>query len=546
MTEKEVFGKIEPYAGTLRKKERWKNMKLIRHLLCFCLILGILCPLCASCGGELAPLTASVSEGASSADEEVKPIAYPCETDPDFCTESLTYACLKPEELSALPVATDGTSKTELRKLCLDFFQMQLSFLWQTNLDVLDYIPTFYNFKDDSRALRKENYYAGIPYQAGGYGNLYRVMEYYDPQTGILDLQRAFAEYGGYGEGGEVSSVETDASGNVTYHRYRSMRTFFNQCSSGSSWAWGRVINSVDFGSTADINVSSGFIPVGCFTYQGMENIDRFGEVTEKNPTAFDTKNVIEQLGSGGVSHCYALMRPADCLVSTGHVMMVKKVKLVRRADGTPDPARSTVVTLEQIENWGEKTEFNGKKLYRQGGVDRVYTFEELIGSGYIPFTFAEFLDENDPFDQPHLAFYRKYIAPRKIVDSRYNENFGFTEEAVDEMSGAAVEKARIFLSGEWTSLDELEKLSVGSNYSISDIFVRVKGEDGTVLAENVYRSMGTRIRSVPLSSPVSNASGERPPLLSGVAEALAKGGKLEISVRVSTGELLYMENLNF
>ena len=43
-----------------------------------------------------------------------------------------------------------------------------------------------------------------------------------------------------------------------------------------------------------------------------------------------------------------------------------------------------------------------------------------------------------------------------------------------------------------------------------------------------------------------TDANGNRPSVLTGVSAAVAKGGTLEIAVRVSTGEVLLVEGLNF
>ncbi|MBE6712718.1 MAG: hypothetical protein E7580_04250 [Ruminococcaceae bacterium] len=522
-----------------------------KRMLSIVLIWAVLCPVLASCA---TPLAQHVSADEKAEEERETGTAteamtaYPCEIDPDFCRD-WEYETLTAAALDALPFANGDMTAMERRKLCLDYFQLQLSFLWQTNLDVTDYDPTYYDFKDDSRALRTENLYAGVPYQAGGNGNLYRVMEYYDEETGLLDLRRAFSEYGGYGAGGEIDSVKKDADGNVIYKRYRALKTFFNVCSSGANWGWSRVINSADFGSTTDTNVNGGFIPIGCYTYPGMENIDRFGQVTDHNPTGLDTTDVVRQVGEDRLYHYYALMRPADCVVSPGHIMMVKKVNLVRRGDGTPDPLKSSVVTLEQIENWGERGQLEGRSLYRQGGVDRVYTFEELKESAYLPFTFAELLDENDPFDKPHLDFYNRYVLNRNHLGEKY-KLMGFDEKTLDRITGADVEKAELYLSGEPASLGELAKCNLASNYPISDVFVRVRDADGGLMLENVYRTKGSSTRVVAMSSYMSNAatdeSGKSPSMMTGVDEAVARGGRLEIAVQISTGELLFVENINF
>lgn len=155
----------------------------------------------------------------------------------------------------------------------------------------------------------------------------------------------------------------------------------------------------------------------------------------------------------------------------------------------------------------------------------------------------------NDPFDKPHLYFYKKYIADRNPLGQKY-ELTELSAEDLRVVCGSGVEKSTVFLTGKPASLAELEKLAVGSNYPLSDVFVRVKRSDGSVMTENVLRVRGNSTRVVPLNSQMSNAktdaNGNRPSLMTGVAEAVRKGGRLEIAVQISTGELLLIENLNF
>lgn len=529
-------------------------MKQYRRLLCTLLTLALLCPLLFSCSDESSPAKTlqnkeevKKTEAKKETKEEAKR-SFPCDTDPDLRVKDLEYQNLSADALNALPVASEEMTAMERRKLCLDYFQMQLTFRWQSNLDVTDYQSTYAKTVKD-RNLLTENLYAGIPYQSGGNGNLYRWLEYYDETTGLFDVQRAFDENGGYGEGGDLEDLKKDEAGNITYKRYRSMKTFFNACSSGAGWGWSRVVNSADFGATMDYNVHGGFIPVGCYTYENMETVDKFGVVTEGNPTGLDVPDVIAAMGDSALYDCYALMRPADCLLSKGHTMMVRKVKVTLNANGQINPMRSIVYILDQGEAWSKKGKLDGKKFYRQGDVDRLFTFAELKDAGYLPFTFAELLDENDPFDKPHLDFYNTYIAPRNPLGTKYSLT-ELSAEDLKEVCGSGVEKATVFLTGKPTSLGELEALNLGSNYPLSDVFVRVKGADGSLMLENVYRVKGNSTRVVAMNSQMSNAetdaNGNRPSLMTGVADAVRRGGTLEIAAQISTGEMLYIDNLNF
>lgn len=453
-------------------------------------------------------------------------------------------------DLAAIPLATDTMTKAELRQLCLDFFELQLSFQWKTDLDLAFYQTN--NDKGKVKNIKTDNIYGGAFYQSVGFGNLYRWLEYYDEETGVMPMSVALAENGGYGEGAAVTDVETDETGRVIYNKYRSLMTFGNQCTSSSSWSWGRVINSVSFGNTCDINIYNGFIPVGCYTYSyeldgktyGPLDIQNFGKGYEDNPGGYDTDDVIADWnaanGADAMYKCYAQLKPGDCVVDGGHAMMVKSVNLFTSNDGTVNYELSTVVVNEQIEGWGYKDNIGETMLYQQGRVDKSYTFQQLQKSDYIPFTFLEFLDENDPQDKKHLDYYYAYADKLEAVQNCY-QTFTFA----DKMNGAGVEKTEVYCTyeGESISYADFAAMTVGANYSISDVFVTVTDSTGKELLKNTYRATFTNIREVSMdygkSTWETDAAGNPISISDGV-EALANGENMvEVTMQLSTGELL-------
>ena len=271
------------------------------------------------------------------------------------------------------------------------------------------------------KALQVGAIYGGIPYQNVSTGNLYRWLEYYDESTGVMPLLDALVENGNYDNGAWMDKhheYKRDKDGNlldkngnlcsesgldpvladedfaatlytVVYEKnndktlklvegenglqypvidtvlYNSLRYFATQCSSGSAWAWSRVINSANFVWSAGATVANGFIPVGLYTYEYEHNgatydistIDSLGSKTKGNPLAWATKDVAqywinktetaadqEKYGIGqSMYECYAKLQPADCVVDDGHIMMVTGVHTVRRADGSIDPENSYI-----------------------------------------------------------------------------------------------------------------------------------------------------------------------------------------------------------
>ena len=93
--------------------------KITYFLLVVVLLTTALVPACA----EEAPLTTIEEEPTTTAPAEEDPLAT-----------KLTVA-----QVEAFPVANEEMSKDELRRLAVDFFNLQLSFRWVPDMDILDY-----------------------------------------------------------------------------------------------------------------------------------------------------------------------------------------------------------------------------------------------------------------------------------------------------------------------------------------------------------------------------------------------------------------------
>jgi len=473
----------------------------------------------------------------------------PAETEPALQLPELPDK-LKVKDVSEFPVAAQDMSKAELRQLILDFFKMQLSFQWTSNLDVTDYDLT--NLKSDiPKSIMTGSVMGGVPYQSLGTGNMYRWLEYYDEETGVMDLKTAFAENGGYGEGGAIFDEKRDADGNLTYKKYRALQAFFNQCSSSSTWAWTRVVNSARFGWSWDITAARGFIPVGCFDYgydhegvhYGIPEIISFRK-TDDLPRAYTTQDAIttmtNKMGYYTIYESYAQAKPADLLVRNGHVMMVEKVETVYTKSGKIDPTRSKMLVHEQIEGWAMQSTIDGVLHQVQGRMNAGYTFEELSKQGYLPFTFLEVLDPQDPQDQKHIDYYNTYAD--KLIGTKDSYN---TFEMPADACGAQVEKAYTMSTLESGSVTaaEFEKLVVGANYPISDVFVTVTDPSGKVLLKNVHRCVNLYDREVAMTAGIStwqlDGDGNPLPISTGVAELCDGQNTVKVTMQVSTGQLL-------
>jgi hypothetical protein len=243
---------------------------------------------------------------------------------------------------------------------------------------------------------------------------------------------------------------------------------------------------------------------------------------------------------SGGVADCIETTYPARTFGDIGPELgqAIAQSRLCQRAYRLG----SETIQATVIGAGCHSAQLSGSTVFH-----RSITFP-LQNLPVIPFTFAELLDENDPFDKPHLDFYKTYIANLNPLGEKYSLT-ELSPEDLKVVCGKGVEKATVFLTGKPSSLAELEACNVGSNYPLSDVFVRVKGADGSVMLENVCRVKGNSTRVVAMNSQMSNAktdaAGNRSSIMTGVAGAVAKGGSLEVAVRISTGETLLLEGLN-
>ena len=254
------------------------------------------------------------------------------------------------DKINSLPIANSNMTEDELRQLCIDFMELQLTFAWKPNQTT-----TFANSSSNIMTFYPGAVYGGLPYVTQSFGNLYKVMEYYDPETGVLDL----------------------SGGDATF------KIIGNQCSSSTFWAWNRVCASLVYQGTSDAIYKNGCIPVGDYTYN--KEMDSF---SSENQLAICQRN-----GATVMYESYAQLKMADGLVDDGHMRMVYSINVVRNGSAI-DGNKSTVTYLDQKTGWKESAQSDGSAYEIQGGLYVTITFADLYKDGYLPFTIAEL---NDP-----------------------------------------------------------------------------------------------------------------------------------------------------
>ena len=324
------------------------------------------------------------------------------------------------ERLAAIPMAHPDMTEDELRQICVDFIDLQSEFPYMLPYEVNGYVAS----QKKDRILRTGIVHAGTPYITVGSGSLYRIAEFYDEKTGMI-------------------SPEADYLKDAIY--------FGNACSGSAAIAWSRVVNSAQLGYTMHMCASRGCIPLGDIKY----DFSIPGFVSKKrNPDGWSCRRVCDENGEQVMFEAYALTKPADGGVNDGHVrMFTKRPHVVRNEDGTINGDESYVTMGEQVCYTANPNHIriapDGTHYIAQGCVNINYSFKNLFDTGYIPYTFAEFLGT-------------KKVELAEVSISENKDSY---------------------------TAEDIKALVLKANYNISDVFFKVTDKDGNVLAKHVYRA---------------------------------------------------------
>ena len=264
-----------------------------------------------------------------------------------------------PQKLYGLPVADSEMTEEELRDLCVNYFLMQGTIPWKTKQSFLYDCHGAGNADENGNLhFEKGVLYGGLPYTRAS-SNLYTWLEYYDPETGFLDVS------------GLKNNVGT---------------VLGNNCSDAVFWAWARVSTTISFTGTGEMTTVHGCIPLGDYEVDTTLDANR------------ETKNTCRTNGEAKMYECYALLKKADAVETTnteGHTMMCTEDAHVERVNGVIDPNKSYITVIEQHSSF-KNLEIDGMNVKVQSGAYNTYTFKEIFNKGYIPVTIAELAGKKD------------------------------------------------------------------------------------------------------------------------------------------------------
>lgn len=404
------------------------------------------------------------------------------------------------EAINAFPIKYANMPIAERRQLCVDFFNFSKTALWTPKEDLTFYLS---GSSSATYTLKEGTIYGGIPYMTVSSGSVYRLMDFIDESTGVLDAHKYMAG------GPDTSGVYSNAA----------MKYFAGQCSYTSYWGWARVINDADYGTTYSAVPAYGFQMLGTYPGCSLDTLGAWGSqpkscnngVIDNTPEVLatlsgqalptsNTENInlrsVAEADRQNVYENYALMEKGDGIVyitTAGHfAMCTSDAYVVRNADGTINGTESYVLVTEQAIEWLGGTSDQGDWYLYEDGVNSKKTFKYLFDRYYVCFTFAEF-QEGSILEETEVSF--DYV-------------------------GNTITKSQLFAS------------KVTSNYAIADTYVIVTDDTGKEVYRHMVRAGGPNVKEMVIAESATSKLGVN------TLGTLNPGTyHIEIEVQLGTGE---------
>ena len=373
------------------------------------------------------------------------------------------------EGINSVPVKQANMDITEARKICVDFLRYAKTALWVPD----DFYPIWSDavlHTDGStpdRSMDGGVIYGGLPYISWATGSVYRLMDYIDEETAVVDMERA----------GRVPLA------------------FGNQCANGAYVGFARVINSANYGVTETMVVKNGFNRLGDYTYS---------DVLTRYSVDYGTPHIIQENGEEVMYEAYAKLKAADGIVywtTAGHVVLVASdAVVVRDANGKIDPGQSYITVLDQTPTWKTATGAKGDQYTYQANVDEKWNFMKLLSGNYLPFTFAEW-EGTDPIEETEFSISHqgdtitmKDVFELKVTSNYYimdlylqvfdkwgNEVYKLASRPIKD---AGVKEFRFYKAGDnMDSWGDVDSLKAGGDYT-AKIYMQLGTGERPVLWE--------------------------------------------------------------
>lgn len=376
-------------------------------------------------------VTSTATSGATLSAQTVKAVGY--------INDKLSW-----DKINAYPIKTSDMTVEEMRQLCVDFMEFNKTFIWTPDQNV-DYIRNSSGTKD---SMKQGTVYGGLPYVGLATGNPYRMMDYIDPNTGLVDMQKALPALG------TKDRLETT-----------DMKYFGNQCSICVYWGWGRVMNSTNYRWTSSAVPNNDFVILGDVVIP---------EGTKGWNATYGTDECVAANGEQVMFGGYAKLQKADGMVyytTAGHLIMAySDPVVVYNDDGTINGDESYIYIIDQGQAWRTATNEAGDTYQYKSSVNEKKTFTQLFNSNYIPFTFKEFLG-TDPIEVTEVALVNGNTTLVSGIVSELDRSFQITTT-----------KSKLTWS-------QLMASDITSNYGIVDAYIIIKDAYGNEIYKHAVRT---------------------------------------------------------
>lgn len=368
------------------------------------------------------------------------------------------------EAINAFPIKSEDMSLEDARQLCVDFFRFAKTATWISNAEYTGYHDWH---QTRSFTLQPSGIYGGLPYVSLGSGSIYRLMDFMDEETGVVNVTEAGKDQHFLG----------------------------NQCCFGAYWGWGRVINSPDYGFTENMFDETGFLKIGGYEY-GTQYLMGWSE-------GYGTDEVVAFNGPEKMYACYALLDTADGIINwttAGHVVMIAEkahVEYTDEAKTVIDPEKSYVIVVDQGQSWAEGTNEGGDKYQYQNRVNAKITFKTLYDNAYMPFTYAEWTGD-DPIEKTETTFSHtgETITTADIFKGTVKSNYGISDiyayiydakgnevcKIANHVEEAGMKELRFFKQGGGVYIwGDYSKLNAADGYTVKIVTQLATGERPTL-----------------------------------------------------------------
>lgn len=264
----------------------------------------------------------------------------------------------------------------ERRDKVEQFMRELVSVRWKVEEDIEYQLAT-----KGTLRLRAGRIYQGLPYTfAAG------------THTSFLEHAGEPDENGVY----TISGLGADALGGGTYAEMR----YGNSCVTAVMLAWSQISDSITFTGCKQMHQKYGVYPVGDYKLEiEGDSMNLTGDVIMAN-------------GREKMYESYAQLQKGDAIVhvegAKDHTAIVVSVDVKYKEDGTIDPLKSRIITLEQTRtaqlNQNLNNEIDPNEVFEIGRTDAAFTFKMLVQDNYLPVTCKELQDVSYEAAEPALT----------------------------------------------------------------------------------------------------------------------------------------------